>query len=127
MNLNFLPLGCDQPTLTSLSMYVIKDITFKWHDLGLELLGQEDKEVLNIIERNNLKDTSWCCREMLQLWLKKSKNATWNQLLQALRKPNIGLNDLASTIETLLMPTEETVESNLSMCVNELYLLTTYM
>ena len=34
--------------------------------------------------------------------LRKSPNATWNQLIKALEEPSIELNKLASTIKQLL-------------------------
>ena len=43
-------LGCDRPALKLLNKYVRKDASLKWHDLGLELLEQKDKEELNQIQ-----------------------------------------------------------------------------
>ena len=38
-----------------------------------------------------------CCTKMLQLWLDKQSDASWEQLLQALKE--VEMNDLADTIE----------------------------
>ena len=99
--------GNDRPALKLLNKHVRKDASSKWHDLGLELLEQEDEERLNEIEANNPNDVSKCCKEMFQLWLRKSPSATWNQLIQALKE--VGLNNLAATIEGMLVPTKDTV------------------
>ena len=102
--------GCDRPALKLLNKHVRKDVSSKWHDLGLELLEQEDEERLHEIKTNNPNDVGECCKEMFQLWLRKCSNATWNQLIQALRE--IELNNLATTIEGMLIPMEVTVCAN---------------
>ena len=99
--------GHDRPALKLLNKHVRKEVSSKWHDLGLELLEQEDEERLNEIESNNPNDVGKCCKEMFQLWLRKCTNATWNQLIQALKE--VELNNLATTIEGMLIPTEEIV------------------
>ena len=71
------------------------------------MLEQEDEEMLNQIESNNPNDVSKCCKEMFQLWLRKYTNATWNKLIEALVQ--VELNNLATTIEGMLIPTKEIV------------------
>ena len=93
-----------------MNKHVRKEVSSKWHDLGLELLEKEDEERLNEIKKNNPGDVSECCKEMFQLWLRKCTNATWNQLIQALKE--VELNNLATTIEGMLIPTEEIVCSS---------------
>ena len=39
---------------------------------------------------------------MLDLWLERKSDASWNQLIKTLRQPNIELEYLASKIEKLL-------------------------
>ena len=103
-------IGCDRPALKLLNKHVRKEVSTKWHDLGLELLEQEDEAKLNEIKSNNSSDVSECCKEMFQLWLMKCTNATWNQLIQALKE--VDLNNLATSIEGMLMPTDEIVCAN---------------
>ena len=105
--------GYDRPALKLLNKHVRKDASSKWHDLGLELLEQEDEEKLNEIETNNPNDVSKCCKEMFQLWLRKCTNATWNQLIQALKE--VELNNLAATIEGMLIPTQDTDSASTGM------------
>ena len=75
----------------------------KWYDIGLELLEQKDERTVNIIKTNNAGNVAECCTEMLELWLKRQPNATWNQLIKALRAPGIELNNAASKIEKMLL------------------------
>ena len=109
----FMHTGHDRPALKLLNKHVRKEVSSKWHDLGLELLEQEDEERLNEIESNNPNDVSKCCKEMFQLWLRKCTNATWNQLIQALKE--VELNNLAITIEGMLMPANEIVGASAGM------------
>ena len=105
--------GCDRPALKLLNKHVRKHIpSVKWHDLGLELLEQEDEETLNQIKANYPNDVSECCKEMFQLWLSKCATATWNQLIQALRE--VDLNNLATTIEGLLKNTVSDINAGMS-------------
>ena len=85
----------------------------KWHDLGLELLEQEDEEKLDEIENNN-SDTKKCCTKMFQLWLSKYEDeATWNNLIKALRE--VDLRSLATRIEKMLTPLKDTVCASTGM------------
>ena len=84
-----------------------ESIAIKWHDVGIELLKQEDEKTLGIIKTNNAGNVSECCAEMLQLWLRRQPNATWNQLICALRSPGIQLNDVVMKIEGQLIPSVE--------------------
>ena len=47
---------------------------------------------------------------MFWFWLSEYPNASWNQLMQALKEPNIQFRDLASRIEAMLMPMDETIK-----------------
>ena len=58
--------------------------------------------VLDEIQANHPGDANKCTAEMLQLWLNSKPDASWNQLTQAFRAPNIKLEALASKIEVML-------------------------
>ena len=98
----FLYIGSDRPTLKYLYRFVRPYITTQWYEIGLELLGEEDEYVLNIIMANYSNDPDKCTREMLQLWLARKSNPTWDQLIDVFRLPDIQLEFLASEIEKLL-------------------------
>ena len=77
--------------------------TTKWYDLGVELLAEEDVQALDEIQSNYPRDANMCCTKMFQLWLDKQPKASWRQLIEALREPNIELKELANTIEQKLL------------------------
>ena len=58
------------------------------------------------IKANN-NELSECCKEMFHQWLRTHSDATWFQLIQALRV--IGLNALADKIERMLISIEEAI------------------
>ena len=75
----------------------------KWHDLGIELLDASQVEKLDTIEKENPSNYNKCCTSMFSLWLKTKSTASWNELIEALRQPNIGLSVLATKTEQMLM------------------------
>ena len=75
--------------------------------MGIELLAEEDAQALDEIQNNYPKDASTCCTKMFQLWLDRQPEASWRQLIQALREPNIELKELANTIEQKLISVNE--------------------
>ena len=99
--------GTDRPALKYLNRYVRANIVTKWHDVGVELLDVEDEPVLNAIKVNSSGDVDKCAEEMLQLWLERKSDASWNQLIEAFRAPNIKLEALASKIEGMLSKGKE--------------------
>ena len=95
--------GSDCPALKNLR-FVRDLIADRWYDVGLELLEQKDERAVNVIKKNNAGNITECCMEMLELWLNRQPDATWNQLIKALRAPGIELNDAAYKIEGMLLP-----------------------
>ena len=70
-------------------------------------MGDEDVKALDEIQDNYPRDTSMCCTKIFQLWLDRQPKTSWRELLQALREPNIGLNELADTVEQELISINE--------------------
>jgi len=66
---------------------------------------------LRIIKSNKLGKVE-CCAEMLELWIDRQRNATWNQLIKALRAPGIEMYHAAFEIESMLI--EGNAFSNIS-------------
>ena len=85
-----------------LNRYVRGGVVLKWHDLGTELLDSSDVETLDTIEADHPADHDKCCVKMFKLWLRKQPTASWNQLIEALKQPDIELHTLASKIEQML-------------------------
>ena len=95
--------GCQRPLRKFLHRYVRESVGLKWHDLGVELLSGDDVEELDTIEAEHPSDLSKCCTKMFNLWLRKQPSASWNQLIAALRQPDIELHTLATKIEQMLL------------------------
>ena len=72
--------------------------------MGIELLEPEDIQALDEIQRNYPRDVSMCCTKMLQLWLERQPDATWEQLIQALKE--VEMNELASNVQQKLSVSE---------------------
>ena len=94
--------GTEYPYLKYLYRHVRPDITGKWYDIGVELFDVKDIPVLNTIRINDPGDADRCTAEMLRLWLDRKPDASWNQLIQAFKAPNIKLESLASKVEGML-------------------------
>ena len=100
-------IGRNRPTLKLLNKLVKVSATAKWYDLGVELLAEEDVQALDEIQSNYPRDASTCCTKMFQLWLDRQPAASWRQLIEALREPNIELKELANAIEQKLKTINE--------------------
>ena len=61
---------------------------------------------LSIISRDHRDSVVNCCSNMFQLWLQRQPDASWKQLIEALRE--INLNHLATQIKGMLMPSVDT-------------------
>ena len=94
--------GHQQPSLEYLNQYV-RAIDKKWYNLGIELLHSNDAGELDRIKAEHPSNLHICCTKMFELWLKKQPMASWNQLLEALRQPNIKLGTLAMEIEHIIL------------------------
>ena len=81
-----------------------------WKDLGVELLGTESNDALEVI-KNNSTDMRDRCTAMFHLWLDRHPAASWRKLIQALKRLN--LNTLAQQIELKL--TIPVLESNFGL------------
>ena len=58
-------------------------IATKWYELGLELLDSSSH--LQVIKANNQNDVQSCCQEMFQRWLDVKPDASWSELVIALK------------------------------------------
>ena len=85
-----------------LNKHVISKVYAKWYDLGLELLDDKYAGELDIMHRNDGSKT--CCQKMFSKWLKTRDNASWDQLIEAMR--TIELSSGASDVEQLLVQSE---------------------
>ena len=77
---------------------IIGDMGSKWYELGIALLDDDQLTQLKTI-RNNNGEATRCCTEMLMYWLETHSNATWKDLVEALKSPGVELNDVATMVE----------------------------
>ena len=97
-------IGRDRPSLQDLSEHVVTIAADKWRDLGVQLLprlGQE--KMLDIIAEDHPHDVVSCCKCVLKKWLDTTTDATWNELIRALRSPTIQLDYEADRLEQILI------------------------
>ena len=81
-----------------------------WRTLGIELLGEDGVTQLDVIKANN-SDVTKCSSVMLTLWRQQKIDASWNQLIEALKR--LKLNRFAAEIEKgLESPMEQDKKSD---------------
>ena len=91
--------GSDRPSLKDLDDHVVTNVASKWRDLGVQLLRPDQETILDIIEKDYPHDAASCCKRVLEKWLDKTTDATWNELIRALRSPSVQLDHVASKLE----------------------------
>ena len=92
-------IGDDRPSLKDLYDHVVGEVAPQWKDLGVQLLRPDQQKQLGIIELDHPRDAVECCKCVLNKWLDTTTDATWNQLISALRSPTVQLDYLAAQIE----------------------------
>ena len=78
----------------------MSNVAQKWHELGVQLLRSDQTNELDIIAANHPQDVVDCCKCVLKIWLESSVGATWNQLIEILKR--IQLDYFASELEQRL-------------------------
>jgi len=68
--------------MKTLNRYVVSKYASEWKDVGMEL--DIDIDELNIIEKDNLRQSKMYFQKTLEKWLKMSTNPTWSTLEAAL-------------------------------------------
>ena len=81
---------------------MIPNVASKWYELGVELLDEKEECKLDIIESNSGKDVKKSCLEMFRLWLSTNHDASWWQIVEALKSPGIDLSSVAADLEKKL-------------------------
>ena len=76
---------------------VVREISYKWKDLGVQLLRPDQLKELRLIELDHPRDTVECCKCIFKKWI-DTTNAPWDQLISALRSPNIQEDLLATQL-----------------------------
>ena len=89
------------PTKNELLDHVIPNVTSRWYILGAKLLKDQESH-LDVIESNHPGDNEKCCMKMFWHWLSTNTDATWQQLIEALRSPAVKLPAVAADLEKML-------------------------
>lgn len=87
--------------------HVVREVAHKWSDLGVQLLKPR---TINIIKSDHPHDSVECCKCVLTEWLDTSDNATWNQLIEAIR--SVGLVYVANELSEHIVSIECEAYSN---------------
>ena len=67
-------------------------------------MEQKDEKHLNLLRKNCGSNIMMGTGEMLKFWLSSQPQASWNQLIEALKQEHIGLEHKAQEIEKMLQP-----------------------
>ena len=106
------PAASDCPEDKYLNRYIVNEVAAAcayhpnvWRDLGIELLGQDGRAGLDVIKANHSDDVTKCCSAMLTLWRQRQTNASWSQLIEAMKQ--LKLIRVATEVEKLLKSSTE--------------------
>ena len=92
-----------RPTNKELLDHVVPNVIPYWYILGLKLLREDQESHLGVIKLNHTGHNQMCCIQMFSYWLSSNTDATWKQLIEALRSPSVDLSVVAAKIEKMLM------------------------
>ena len=109
--------GNRRPLLRDLHNHVLLEVSDKWEDLGVQLLLPCHQGELRVIAADHPNDVRSCCKCVLKKWLDTTPDATWNQLIRALRSPNIQLDYFASHLEQMLITECESMATGIASYV----------
>ena len=88
-----------RPTLRNLlKAQIITSVSSKWYRLGIHLLDDHQAPHLEIIRANN-DDVTERCFALFGYWLQTHPDASWYELVTALRAPGVELNEVAASVE----------------------------
>ena len=83
---------------------MVNEAAPKWKILGLALLPYKQHLDIDNIEVDHPGDVVRCCECVLERWLEFDPNATWNQLIRALKVG--GLHHLANHLKQRITESE---------------------
>ena len=95
----------------------VADIAPSWYEVGAVLLDVKQESQLRLIRATHTNDLRKCCLAMLQYWTSMHREATWHQLVSALRSPGVDLATLASEIEKNFSGNNDVI----TVCISNVY------
>ena len=78
---------------------VAPKVSNKWYELGIQLFKQSQLPKLDAIQTSFTTENQRACIEMLKLWLEITPEATWDDVIHALRAPGLELLSTADSVE----------------------------
>ena len=73
--------------MRDLVVHVLPSVASKWYELGLVLLNPKYDNYLKTIETEEAaKGARACCRKMFDKWLNTEEKASWDKVIEALKK-----------------------------------------
>ena len=91
-----------------------------WKDLGKELIPNDDT-ALGVIAVNANGDVITCCESLFKVWLERQPEASWRQLIGALKEIKQGT--LATQIEEMLEPSTTAASQKGMIAIHVPYVL----
>ena len=91
-----------KPTRNELLDHVVPHVATHWYMLGVKLLKDDQASHLDVIKSDHTGDNRMCCMQMFSYWLSTNTDATWKQLIQALKSPAVTLTVVAADVEKML-------------------------
>ena len=88
-----------KPVLKDLHNILIPKIADDWYGIGIQLFNNSQLPKLEEIRTTYSNDHRGGCVEMLRYWLQITPEATWDDLIHALRKPGLELFSIADYVE----------------------------
>ena len=79
----------------------IPHVAAHWDEIGIQLVGEDQKSHLDAIKANHADDVIISCAEMFWLWFKSHLNANWQELIESLRSPAVQLHREEADVETM--------------------------
>ena len=73
----------------------------EWEKFGLYLLDTKDNHELTLIHQKHKGNSIDKCKDLLDLWMKRTSEPKWEQVVQALRRVN--LDHLATELERAIV------------------------
>ena len=88
-----------KPVLQDLHNILIPEIANDWYEVSIQLFDNSQLPKLEEIRATHSNDRRGGCLEMLKYWLQITPEATWDDIVHALRKPGLKLYSLADNVE----------------------------
>ena len=86
--ITFIPLVVNsQPKLKDLYNLITPEYATNWRNIGI-LLGIK-KNTLDGIEQNCSSNVSWCCNELLEIWLENDADASWKKIIKVIDSSSV--------------------------------------